>query len=319
MRSTSQSVSLPPLMPIPGRQTSAAATPKASSTAIRSERASTTVSARQSRRLSGMGHRGDPRLTQQRVDDHHRSSRFEAEVHSMQALRLQHVGDLVLVLTLAVEEEEASATGAGDLPASGARVPGRLIPLVDPGIGDAGGQLPLRYPGLVQVFAQRADVTPDQVVAQRDRHRLDHMQRFDHAGPVAFTAAFLLAQDLRRIARAAGEEEHQAGFELCLELFLQAQRLDHHAVGIELNEVQAAEAGRILVLLADRHLQLVDLDLAGEVDRKSTRLNSSHRTISYAVFCLKKKKKKINTAIIRAIKSIFTIFIYPFSHATLTL
>src|SRR5438094_4772411 len=28
-----------------------------------------------------------------------------------------------------------------------------------------------------------------------------------------------------------------------------------------------------------------------ETDRKSTRLNSSHRTISYAVFCLKKKKK----------------------------
>src|SRR5437879_9217880 len=28
-----------------------------------------------------------------------------------------------------------------------------------------------------------------------------------------------------------------------------------------------------------------------EIDRKSTRLNSSHRCISYAVFCLKKKKK----------------------------
>src|SRR5437667_6316850 len=28
------------------------------------------------------------------------------------------------------------------------------------------------------------------------------------------------------------------------------------------------------------------------LDRKSTRLNSSHITISYAVFCLKKKKKK---------------------------
>src|SRR5437867_11290868 len=27
-------------------------------------------------------------------------------------------------------------------------------------------------------------------------------------------------------------------------------------------------------------------------DRKSTRLNSSHRTISYAVFCLKKKKRQ---------------------------
>src|SRR3712207_8133675 len=34
---------------------------------------------------------------------------------------------------------------------------------------------------------------------------------------------------------------------------------------------------------------------AGECeDRKSTRLNSSHANISYAVFCLKKKKKSIS-------------------------
>src|SRR3712207_8269744 len=33
------------------------------------------------------------------------------------------------------------------------------------------------------------------------------------------------------------------------------------------------------------------------VDRKSTRLNSSHANISYAVFCLKKKKKKHNKII----------------------
>src|SRR5437773_11703565 len=32
--------------------------------------------------------------------------------------------------------------------------------------------------------------------------------------------------------------------------------------------------------------------VADRQDRKSTRLNSSHITISYAVFCLKKKKKK---------------------------
>src|SRR3712207_8970658 len=31
-------------------------------------------------------------------------------------------------------------------------------------------------------------------------------------------------------------------------------------------------------------------ELPGEQDRKSTRLNSSHAHISYAVFCLKKKK-----------------------------
>src|SRR5947207_6377148 len=32
---------------------------------------------------------------------------------------------------------------------------------------------------------------------------------------------------------------------------------------------------------------------AGKLDRKSTRLNSSHTVISYAVFCLKKKTKQM--------------------------
>src|SRR5690242_21069590 len=36
---------------------------------------------------------------------------------------------------------------------------------------------------------------------------------------------------------------------------------------------------------------LYDMNFKG--DRKSTRLNSSHMSISYAVLCLKKKKKKI--------------------------
>src|SRR5260221_3365043 len=42
------------------------------------------------------------------------------------------------------------------------------------------------------------------------------------------------------------------------------------------------------------YLELEELPGAGEVldlDRKSTRLNSSHTVISYAVFCLKKKHK----------------------------
>src|SRR5262245_65251535 len=59
------------------------------------------------------------------------------------------------------------------------------------------------------------------------------------------------------------------------------------------------EAGRRQV----RHLRLRDLlDLLvrhgpdhKQVDRKSTRLNSSHLGISYAVFCLKKKKKTVTT------------------------
>src|SRR3712207_8199758 len=34
-----------------------------------------------------------------------------------------------------------------------------------------------------------------------------------------------------------------------------------------------------------------DFEFRAGIDRKSTRLNSSHANISYAVFCLKKKKK----------------------------
>src|SRR5436853_4343101 len=42
--------------------------------------------------------------------------------------------------------------------------------------------------------------------------------------------------------------------------------------------------------LRERALELL-LFLEDDLDRKSTRLNSSHLGISYAVFCLKKKKK----------------------------
>src|SRR3712207_7467236 len=37
----------------------------------------------------------------------------------------------------------------------------------------------------------------------------------------------------------------------------------------------------------------VSASMAARGDRKSTRLNSSHANISYAVFCLKKKKKLV--------------------------
>src|SRR2546426_5516833 len=42
----------------------------------------------------------------------------------------------------------------------------------------------------------------------------------------------------------------------------------------------------------DQQRRPLPRDEAG-LDRKSTRLNSSHLVISYAVFCLKKKKKKV--------------------------
>src|SRR5215216_2100406 len=68
--------------------------------------------------------------------------------------------------------------------------------------------------------------------------------------------------------------------------------LDHLWVALDLGRVA----------LRDLHPMIEDRDLVGDAhhdlhvvldedDRQSTRLNSSHQIISYAVFCLKKKKK----------------------------
>src|SRR2546422_386401 len=46
-----------------------------------------------------------------------------------------------------------------------------------------------------------------------------------------------------------------------------------------------------------------EIVLQGEGDRKSTRLNSSHGYISYAVFCLKKKNKKCKARRLRILYS----------------
>src|SRR5256885_6061834 len=47
----------------------------------------------------------------------------------------------------------------------------------------------------------------------------------------------------------------------------------------------------VLELLLDARIVPVENRNSSTTDRKSTRLNSSHLVISYAVFCLKKKKK----------------------------
>src|SRR5690349_23996036 len=70
--------------------------------------------------------------------------------------------------------------------------------------------------------------------------------------------------------------------------------VNHDTTGLVVPAGDAAAASAaVLRLLHDRPLA-ARLGAAGRygVDRKSTRLNSSHVEISYAVFCLKKKKKK---------------------------
>src|SRR2546430_6048536 len=56
------------------------------------------------------------------------------------------------------------------------------------------------------------------------------------------------------------------------------------------------EQRKAIIIHSDSSLQNRQNDslFMFHIDRKSTRLNSSHSQISYAVFCLKKKKNDIN-------------------------
>src|SRR5438132_9159002 len=69
--------------------------------------------------------------------------------------------------------------------------------------------------------------------------------------------------------------------------------------GIAGPEVKCARNGGVIdpgYRCASRDAGIRNGEVCGQLgyltDRKSTRLNSSHTVISYAVFCLKKKKKK---------------------------
>src|SRR5436190_17958041 len=64
--------------------------------------------------------------------------------------------------------------------------------------------------------------------------------------------------------------------------------IDRQAAGIGQHDV-----GRQILAFRTQSVSQPRADGGPARDRKSTRLNSSHTVISYAVFCLKKKKKKI--------------------------
>src|SRR3989475_3382472 len=60
-----------------------------------------------------------------------------------------------------------------------------------------------------------------------------------------------------------------------------------------LDDASTDDTGEVLASYA----KVLPMTVVTHQDRKSTRLNSSHSQISYAVFCLKKKKKKIKSLV----------------------
>src|SRR5712691_12802451 len=83
-----------------------------------------------------------------------------------------------------------------------------------------------------------------------------------------------------------------------MKLFLKGERCYTEKCAIEKRNFPPGQHGKTRkAKLAGYGLQLREKQKVKR-DRKSTRLNSSHSQISYAVFCLKKKKnKKKNTLI----------------------
>src|SRR5436309_8587469 len=66
----------------------------------------------------------------------------------------------------------------------------------------------------------------------------------------------------------------------------------HDALPISRQVEEQPTEGAVAMRRAGIRLQVSGWNGSPSQDRKSTRLNSSHVKISYAVFCLKKKKKK---------------------------
>src|SRR5947208_8541010 len=78
----------------------------------------------------------------------------------------------------------------------------------------------------------------------------------------------------------------------CTRLFRSARRCVRRdrSVEVAVPELGVVPATREQLVVRSRLHDSTVVD--DDEDRKSTRLNSSHQIISYAVFCLKKKKKR---------------------------
>src|SRR2546430_10182297 len=80
-------------------------------------------------------------------------------------------------------------------------------------------------------------------------------------------------------------------------LFPTRRSSDLPAAVVEFLVLRAA-AGDAVVFDAGEFPRLIGRQKRAQIDRKSTRLNSSHSQISYAVFCLKKKKQKYTYSVL---------------------
>src|SRR5215203_2423257 len=132
--------------------------------------------------------------------------------------------------------------------------------------------------------------------------------RYDILAPISSGA---MGAVYRGVDRESGEEvaikrlldtRHAARFEIEARLLASLNHprvvkvLDHlhenDETFIVMNLVRGTDLGEVLKRRGEPGLPIPEATEYARQDRKSTRLNSSHANISYAVFCLKKKKRK---------------------------
>src|SRR3712207_8163922 len=72
----------------------------------------------------------------------------------------------------------------------------------------------------------------------------------------------------------------------------QGKHLEHVVIGKIIDYQKHPNSDKLTLLQVDIGEETLQIVCGAFKDRKSTRLNSSHANISYAVFCLKKKQSK---------------------------
>src|SRR5690606_6897534 len=83
-----------------------------------------------------------------------------------------------------------------------------------------------------------------------------------------------------------GNVTDKAALKIIEESLVEINRLLSEAKNLSLQEIQRHELSGKMLTVSQGRMEKI------ERDRKSTRLNSSHVKISYAVFCLKKKSSR---------------------------
>src|SRR5437867_7756562 len=131
----------------------------------------------------------------------------------------------------------------------------------------------------------RIGATSNLVNLLHKQHPADLAQVFTELGEKDRSTAFSLLVD--RNSKLAMEALSELGPEAGAALL--ADRPPEEIARL-LHELPSDDAAAIVGYLPDMLSGAVRELIERRPDRKSTRLNSSHRTISYAVFCLKKKK-----------------------------